>query len=454
MNVVIAGMGEVGLHVAQELARQGHHLTVIDLDPAAIDRAEGQVDALTLTGPADGVSTLREARVGKANLFAALTSSGPVNLVAAMQARQMGAGRTIARVSGAHYFEDPRGLYPGYLGVDLVVNEQFIVAAELQRVVRARAASAVEIFADGRIELLVLGIEEDAPGVNRPLGEVRLPPGVRVVALERRKTVLIPNVADRVQVGDRIVCVGPTEAIPAVEHLFAHQRQRFNQRTFIVGGGGSGLALARALEREGTRVALIERDADTCRQLAQELRKTEVLHGDGTDVHLLEESGVETADVFCAVSGLDEVNLMAALLARDLGAERCITLVHKPDYVTVCRRLGLEINISPRLLVARELIKQLAGDALVDEVPVLDGQGSVMELVVAQGHRIAGRALDDVEIARGAVVAARVTDDGVEAPGPRTTFQPGDRVIAFAGRDQRAALLRLFRRPLLAGGSR
>ena len=453
MIVVIAGLGSVGLHVASRLAAEGHNLTVIDADPAALERAENQIDALTLRGSADGPTTLREANVGRADLFAALTSSGPVNIIACLRAKAMGAKRVVARVSDKHYFEDAHGVYPGYMGLDLVVNEQFIVAAELRRLVRADAAASIEAFADHRVEVLILDIDEDGPAVDRPLGDVNLPAGACVAAIKRRDTVLVPNPADMVHVGDAVVFVGPTAIIPEVERLFAHDRKRFNKRTFIIGGGGSGQALAEALEREGTRVVLIERDPDRATALSHQLAKTNVLLGDGTDVHLLEESGAGEADVFCAVSGLDEVNLMAALLARDLGAKRCITLVHKPDYVTVCRRLGLKYNISPRLLVARELVRHLRAGALVQTAEVLDEQGLILELEVLPGTRIANKALGDLTFPRGAVVASHVTVAGViTVPTAQTVFAEGDLVVVFTLRDQQAAVERLFKRPLLGGG--
>lgn len=453
MIVVIAGLGQVGLHVANRLAADGHNLTVIDADPLAIERAENQIDALTLLGSADGPVTLREANVGSADLFAALTSSGPVNIIACIRAKEMGAKRVVARVGDKHYFEDAQGIYPDYMGIDLVVNEQFIVAAELRRLVRAAAATSLEVFCDHRVEMLALEINDDGPAVNRPLGDVHLPAGACVAAIKRRDTLLVPNPADMVQVGDSVICIGAAKAIPEVERLFAHDRQRFNKKTFIIGGGGSGQALAEALEREGTRVVLIERDSVRATALSHQLTRTQVLLGDGTDVHLLEEAGAGDADVFCAVSGLDEVNLMAALLARDLGAKRCITLVHKPDYITVCRRLGLNITISPRLLVARELLRQLRTGALVQATQVLDGQGLVLELEVEPGTRAANKSLGDLAFPRGAVVASLVAKGGaITVPTDDTVFHPGDRVVVFTQSDHQGAVERLFKRPLLGGG--
>lgn len=448
MNIVIAGVGEVGLHVARVLAQDGHHLTVLDSDPAAIERAEETVDALTLRGQADCPVTLREARVAEADLFAALTARGSVNLIACMMAREVGAKRVVARVREQHYFEDYHGVYPGYMGLDLVVNEQAVVARELLRLARAHTASAVETFADHHIELVELPVDEEGAGVNTPIGEINLPEGVLICGLRRRDTVLIPNAGDMVHVGDQIVLVGPTRHMHAAERLFARERRRYNRRTMLVGGGGVGSQVAHALEQEGTEVILIERQKERARALANQLVGAQVLHGDGTDLHLLEENGADRCDVFCAVSGLDEVNLMAALLARDLGCRRCITLVHKPDYVTVCKHLGLENTVSPRLLVAREIIRQLRSGHLLHSALVLGGEALVKEVQVLPGARITGSKLRDLTMPRGAILCAHVSRDNVVLPSPEALLEPGDRLIIFAKQSAVGALDKLMKRPL------
>ena len=454
MNIVIAGAGAVGLHVARMLSRDGHDLTIIDSCPQAIERAEHAVDALTMRGPADCPRTLHEARVEGVDLFAALTPSGPINLVAGLLAKKAGARRTVARVRERHYFEDDgAGVYPGFMGLDLVVDEEALVARELGRLVRSRSASCVEPFADGHLEMVELQIDDEGPGVGTPVGELNLPDGVVIAGLLRRDQVLIPNASDAVHLGDDIVCVGPTSAIPATERLFARERRRFNQRTIIVGGGRVGGAVAQALDAEGTEVIIIEPRADRCDELSHLLDRAQVLLGDGTDMHLLKENGVERADVFCAVSNRDEVNLMAALLARDLGVPRCVTRVQNPDYVNVCRHLGLENSVSPRLLVAREIIRQLRSGAVVHEAEVLQGQAAVLEVQVLPDSRIAGRSLAELVIPRSALFCSHVRDGVARRPDPDAKLEPGDRLVIFVKSEGRSALEKLLRKPLAGGAS-
>jgi len=445
MNIVIAGLGEVGRHVAHTLSLDGHHLTVIDSDHAAIEHAEGNYDALTIEGRADAPLVLKEAGVADAGLFVALTADGSVNLLAALHAKRLGAKTTVARVSDSHFFDNEQGVYVDYMGIDLVVNQKYVVAGELKRLVRAQTASAIENFAHQKIEMLQLEIDEDGPGVNKPLGDLELPEGVKIAAIERRDTLLIPNQTDMIQVGDAVVVIAKTSAVPAVERLFSREHHRRGQRAFIIGGGGIGGSLAKRLEMERVDVVIVEQDKSRCDELSVELEHAQVLHGDGTDVHMLEEAGIASANVMCAVSGRDEVNLMAGLLAKDLGIRRRIVLVRRTDYVQICTRLGLENSMSPRLLVGREILKQLHSDDLVHDVGVLSQQGRVMELLLGLDSPACEREIRDLGLPRRVVPCLLISSGRVVVPQAETTLRPGDRLMLFSPEEDLKSVAKTFK---------
>jgi trk system potassium uptake protein TrkA len=235
-----------------------------------------------------------------------------------------------------------------------------------------------------------------------------------------------------------------------VERVFGRPRKRFARKAVIVGGGTIGLALARTLEREGLDVVLIERDRDRCRELAKALHRTVILNGDGTDVHLLEEEGVDKADVFIAASNADEVNLMASLLAKELGSGRCLAVVHKPDYASVCERLGIDVTISPRIAVAKQVLKYVHEGQVISTRQILDGAGEFLEFVVSPDARAAGVPLRDLNFPRGAIVCAGLGRDGTFVAHGDTKLSPGDRVVVFTLPKQRGDVERLFRKPLFA----
>lgn len=447
MDIIIIGMGEVGSHIASVLVGEGHSVTLVDRDIARLERAEERLDAATLVGHGGSLPLLRTAGAERADLFIAVTDHCELNLVACAQARSLGAKQTIARVMGEAYLELSAHRGANAFGIDLVINPTLQVAAEIRRLVRTDGAIAVKDFADRLIEMVQLPVSARAKVVGTPLKDLRLPPQTVVAAIFRDEDLIVPGGNDAIHAGDEVLVVGRTENTLEVERVFGARRSRFGRRALLVGGGDLGVQVARALEEDDFHVTLFERDRARCEQLARELDHTVVLHADGTNSAVLEEEGVASADVFLAVSEEDELNLMASVLAKDLGAPRCIALVHRPDYASVCERLGIDATLSPRLTVAQQVLRYVRAGDVVSVTPVLDGRAEFVEFVASDQSRIAGKALHEAEFPRGAIVCAVLRPDGAFVPRGDDRIQSGDQVMVFLREETRAGVERLFKKP-------
>jgi len=450
VNIVIVGMGEVGSHVARVLIDEGHNVTLVDRDEDALARAEEQFDARTIVGHGGSPEILRAAGAADADLFVAVTDHCELNLIAAITGRAIGAKRSIARVLTPEYFDSQRGVSSNMLGIDIVINPMFQIAAEIRRLVRSRGAVAVQDFADHQVEMIQLPVEMDAAIVGKPLKDLRLPRESLVVAILRGDDLIVPGGNDSILAGDEVVFVGRTSEIPALEKQISRRRGRRHRRAIIAGGGLVGENVARALEADGFDVVLFEADAERGRELVKHLDRTVVLHADGTNSALLEEEGVATADVFIAVSDRDELNLMASLLAKDLGVRRAIALIHRPDYAHVCERLGIDSTLSPRLTVAQQVLKYVREGEVVSVAQVLEGRAEFVELVVPEDSRVTGKALHEAAFPRGAVACAVLNADGATIPRGDYVFKTGDQVVVFASCEVRPQVERLFRKSRLS----
>ncbi len=453
MNIVIIGMGEVGSHVAGVLIDEGHNVTIVDNNPSALKRAEELFDAATVLGHAGNPTILRAAGAAACDLFVAVTDHCELNIDSAFMARQLGANRTVARVMDPAYFEVERGVTADMLGIDIVINPLFQIAAEIRRLVRSRSAVAVQDFADHQIEMVQLPVEMDAPLIGRPLKDVRLPKQTIIAAILRGDDLIVPGGNDSILAGDEVITVGRTANVLEIERQFTRRKARFGRRAIIVGGGVIAVNVARALEADEFDVVLLERDRDRCRELVAELEQTVVLNADGTNSSLLEEEGVATADVFIAVSDEDEMNLMASLLARDLGAPRCIALVHRPDYAAICERLGIDATLSPRLTVAQQVLKYVREGEVVSVARVMQGRAEFVEFLVTSDSRMADTALRDAQLPRGALVCAVLNAEGAFVPDGSFVIRPDDQVVVFITPDVRGRVEKLFRRGMFGRGA-
>lgn len=452
MHITIVGMGEVGRYISRVLVDENHHVVIIDNNPEALAHAEETLDAMVLRGHGGNIKTLKAAGVEETDLFIAVTDQCEVNMLSALRAKELGAKRTIARVNNPAYFDDERGIISDVMGIDLLINPNALIALEMHKIVRSSSAIAVEDFADNRIEMIQFPITEKSFGVNQSIKDIRLPDNTLIAALIRdHEEIIVPGGKDQILAGDELLVVGRIEQIPKVEKLFNRQRSRYTKRVIIVGGSQVGALVAAALVQDNIEVILMDKDLQRCRELSRELYHVTVINVDGTNAHVLEEENVHDVDAFIAASGDDEINLMAGLLARDLGAQRVLALVHKPDYSPICERLGIDAPLSPRIEVAKQVLKHARQGQIVNIAPVLEGKGEFLELVVPADAPATGKPIKNIGFPTEANICGIVDKTGAYVPRGDDIIEANDRVIVFTKPEHRAMVEKFFRKKTLFG---
>lgn len=447
MDIVIVGMGEVGRFLAATLSFEGHRIRAVDRSAARLELAVEHTDLQTLQGHGAALRTLRKAGVATADLVIAVTDSDEVNMLAALTARQLGARQTIARVEDRAYYEEEGGFAHDVVGVDLLINPQVLAAMEVHQVVRSFGALEIQNLADNRVEVIDIEVAEKTRFLNKQLRDISVPRGGLVAAIVREGRVLVPHGGDHVELGDHVWLIGDIDVIPRLEAMFGMSREGTARRVVLVGGGEIGLEVARRLGRDAVDVTIIEKDLARCRELAAELNNALILHGDGTDRNLLMEEEAGQADAFLALTREDEVNVMASLLARGLGARRSIALIHRGDYLGAARDVGLDVAISPRRSAANHILAHVRSGEVRQVVRVEDGRGEILEINVPDRARVLGRSLMYIDFPRGAIIGCVVREDRVFIPGGTDEMLPGDTVVVFTLPEVREDVLRLFRRP-------
>lgn len=442
MNVVVLGAGTVGQSIAELLCARGLNVCVVDEQADVLRRVEERFDVQTVCGSAFDVATLFQAGVLTADLCLAVTSRDEVNLLSASVAREMGASRSVARVFNPILRDSSTFDYQRHFSVDRLISLEELTALELARHIRSTSVVTVENFVGGGVEVQGITVGTGAKAVGIPLSELQLPRAVRVGVIARGPNSFIPGAGDAVQAGDHVTLIGSHEELQKTNVLF-EGRTAHRPRIVIAGGGETGLNLARLLSGTRCRVTVLESDTARSEWIAERLPHCTVLLADVRSRADLEEARVGSADVFVACTGHDEENIVCGVEAKELGCPRLLTIVRSPDYANVLERLGVDVAVSPRQAMARQIVGLIASGPIRERSPVAGDSAEIWEVEVRPNVRATKAPLRELPLT-GCLVAAIERKDFVKVPGADDRLEAGDTVVLLVHRAVESRMFELF----------
>ena len=433
MKILVVGAGDIGFQLARRLTRDRHDVSLIEVDGRRARHAAEQLDVLMVEGDATSWRILEQAHPASVDIVAAMTTRDEVNLLACKMAKKAGAAFAIARVRNHELIDSGFILSREELGVDAVIHpEQETAEAVVGLIHQARATDIID-FADGRIRLIGVRLDENSPLLHTPLEELderHGHPPVRIAAIKRKQQTVIPGGRDVLVAGDQIFAVAEPAYCDQFVELTGQKDTRIDD-IMVLGGGLIGQFIARRLAGE-INVKIIESNVERAWGIADALPGTLIIQGDGTDCDLLATEGIMDMDAFVAVTGADEDNIIATLLARHLGVPRTVTLVNKVDYLPIMPTIGLDSVVSKQLLTVNAVVRfiQHRMVATIATIPGLDAH--CIEFIAGEDSRITKNPLKDVGFPGNALVGAVTHGDQFEIPSGNTHVQPGDKAVVFA----------------------
>lgn len=426
----VMGAGEVGFHLAKTLSQEGHSVVVIENNRERRDRIEEELDVAVVLGNGAHVPILEAARVENCDLFMAVSSSDEANMAASGLAKHLGAKRTVVRVTVAEDITTHRRLYEEVFRADMMLSTQLLATTRILNHILGHNTLAVEYLARGKVQLRRIQLGEGSILTSHALREVKMPAGSLVVAFFRDDELLIPSGDDQAEPGDSALILCKSAVITQVERLVSC-RSCILGTTVIAGGGATAYTVAKALAGQVDRVKIIERDRRRAEELAAQFPKYEVLHGDATDISLLRAERVADAHSFVALTGSDEPNLMASLLAQELGVPEVIAHVDRTETSHLWRKLGLMQVVSPRRIASERIHEYIASDYSGNIVSLSRGRAQVIERRLAPASPAAGVTLAEMKPPRGLIVGAVARGEKVFVPSGDDRLEVGDVVILF-----------------------
>ena len=356
MNIIIVGGGTVGSAICTQLAREKHAITVIDENADALAVLADSCDVFGVVGNGAEVEILRKAHAEKADLLIAVSAKDEVNILCCAAARKLGTRHTVARVRNPEYSELTQ-LLQSEMNLSFTINPELAVAGEIYRLLRFPSAAKINTVCHGKVELAEIVIDEDSPFCGITLNELRRKLNIKflVCGVLRNGVAHIPSGHFAIEAGDTVCVTAPDKEITALFKAMGVYKTPI-KNVLIAGGGRTTYYLLSLLQKAHIDATVIDKDETVCHELAAEYSCT-VICDDSSRQEALLEAGVEKADAFLALSGIDEENAIISMYAKALGLEKVITMISRMSYMSFFKNAGLESIVSPKSSTVSDIVR-------------------------------------------------------------------------------------------------
>lgn len=447
MKIIILGAGRVGYSVAESLVSETNEITVVDIDSGVLAELRTKYGVHTVAGNASLPSVLTEAGAHQADLLIAVTQNDDINLVACKVAANIFKIPTrIVRLRAGDFQQNDHLLAPECFAVSHVIAPEQAVTDYVCKLVEFPEALQVLNFANGQVKLIGVRALEDGPLVGHALHEIgRYIAGVetRFAAIFRGDKPIFPQGDTVIQAGDEVFCLAATKHIRRVMLALRHGDKPV-KRIMIAGGGNIGLRVARELERH-YQVKLIESSRRRTQYLHSQLNRSLILHSSATDENVLRDENIDDMDLFLALTNDDETNIMAALLAKRLGAQRVVALINRHVYADLVQGGQIDIAISPAQISIGLVLAHVRQGDIAMAHSLRRGAAEALEIVAhgnARNSQVIDQTIENLPLPEGVTIGAIVrkrghgkTSEGegdeVIMPHHDTVIRNNDHVIVF-----------------------
>ncbi len=433
MKIIIAGAGEVGTHLAKMLVEEDHTITVIDHDEMRLRKVAEAGDLLVIHGMPTSIETLEQANVDRADLFIAVYPdvSQDMNIVSALFAKKMGAKKAVVRINNEEYLKADHSALFTDMGIDyLFYPEKNAVAAILELLERTGSTEFIN-FSDGRLQMIAYKLDANAPILNKMLKDISAGERTidfRVMAISRNGQTIIPRGKEQFKQGDLIFIISGREGLSEVMKQSGKSNIEV-EKVLILGGSAIGVMLATELEDKMQTVKLIDSDRERCAQLAESLQNTLIINGDIRNTDLLIEEDVKSVDVFVAVTGSSETNILSCILAKRLGVKKTIAEIEDIDYIQLAENMGVDTVINKKMLTASRIFRFTLGSN-VQAMKMLTGSNAeVLEFIVKAASPITKGKIRDLNFPKDAIIGGIMRGDEHFIAVGDSEIQPYDRVV-------------------------
>jgi len=432
MKIIIGGAGAVGTHLAELLSSEKQDIILMDEDESKLSKMDSNFDLMTVCASPTSIQALKNAGVGDADLFIAVTPEESRNMTACMIATNLGAKKTLARIDNYEYLLPKHKEFFARAGINSLIYPEMLAAKDIVDAIKMSWIRQWWEFYGGALILIGAKMKETAQILNVPLFELgsrNIP--FHIVAIKRGNETIIPRGDDMIKLNDIVYFTTTKKYIPYIQKIAGKEHYPEVRSVMIMGGSRIAVRASQYIP-DYMQIKIIESDLERCHRLTDLVDdKIMIINGDGRDIDLLLEEGIKNTDAFVALTGNSETNILACLAAKRMGVIKTVAEVENIDYISMAESLDIGTVINKKMIAASH-IYQMMLDADVSNVKCLTfANADVAEFKVKEGSRITQKAIKDMGLPKGITIGGMIRNgEGMLVTG-NTIIQPGDHVVVF-----------------------
>ena len=459
MNIIICGAGRVGFTIAKILSEQGHSITIIDQSSEDIQKIDDLLDVKSIVGKGTYPSILEKANASEADMIIAVTRNDEINMLICQIAFSIfNVQKKIARIRSQDYLNPKftRVYNKENLPIDVIISPEIEIAKSIQRKLEAPGALDNVPFADNKIRILEILINDKCPIINIKLNDLtkKFPKlDANITGVVRDDKFIILKKTDKIIKGDKAYVVINASQMKETLVAFGHN-EKISNKILIIGGGNIGFNLAKNLEEsfDSARVKIIEKNKERAEFIASELNNTIVINGDALDEEVLMEANLEEVQTVLALTNDDEDNLMVSVLVEkftndksDINEKRTMALINKPNYALLQSSLKIDDFIDPRMNTVSSILKHVHKGTVENAYSILNGEYEVIEAEIIESSELVNKELKNANLPDEIRIGAVLREKEVIIPRSNFVFKKEDIIVLLAKKDFLHVVENMFR---------
>ncbi len=433
MKIVIVGAGKLGVNVAKALLGGDHSVTIIDSEDSVLQKISSQMDVMTINGNAKEIKLLKQLHIDSYDFLIAVTGDDEANLVIASFAKKLGCSKVVARIRDPEHMQQINFIKEA-LDIDHLVNPDQGITVEIYKYLAEKYTLSNGIFSSGKVSLVEFSVHRMPKLIGKSMKDItKILPDMLVVAISKNGKVIIPHGKEVIEPEDFVYVIGEKGPILALNSK-VHERGKYTdlQKVMIIGGGKTGFYLAEMLSEFGAAVKIIEAKKERCHYLSAHLEDVMILHGDATDLTLLEEENLDMMDAVVTATGFDEDNLLLALTAKQHGVDDVIAKVSRTSYAEIISRMGIDMALNPLDITTSNILHFIQGSKKILSSQLIEGQAELMEIIATPHMNILDTPISELDLHDGIIIAAIHRGSEVIIPNGDTEIHEDDRIILLS----------------------